>query len=103
MQEVVKRLQERQKPEPKEPEYFWLCIAVANDKMYPVILPPSVYGVSVGDIVFFRPDNIAIEGEIRFAKPYCHDDDDIWTALMVFSGTEPVKVVRHCRSEVVKW
>lgn len=96
MQEVVKK---EKNPDP----YFILCIAKAHDKKYPVILPYRTYGVKPGDIVFFKPDGAAVEGEIIFTKDYCKTDDDIWTALMIMAEREPIKAIRYASAEVLKW
>lgn len=105
MQEVVKRLQERQKPQEsaKEPDYFWIAIAKAHSAMYPVMLPSSLYKVNAGDIVFFNPDGAAIEGEIVYATDFHKTDDVLWVALTVMTGREPLKVVRYFKQEVLKW
>ena len=105
MQEVVKRLQERQKPQEsaKEPDYFWIAIAKAHGAMYPVMLPSSIYKVNVGDIVFFNPDGVAIEGEIVYATDFHKTDDVLWVALTVMTGREPLKVVRYFKQEALKW
>lgn len=108
MQEVVKRLQEKQErqKEPKMPEYVTLVIAKWQGKQYPVVFPQTVFYVQPGDLVWFKPEGqngMAACGDVLYVDDYCEYDGKIWTLASITTGMEPIKVIRYARTSDVNW
>ena len=106
MQEVVKRMQERQdkKESPKVPVYYELCLVKLATDMVPVYLPSDFYSANVGDWVFFPyEDGTEFQAEIVFAE-YCEADSPIWTAVTVATQMAPIRATKFMRSpKIVEW
>ena len=100
MQEVVKRMQDRQKPKVKADQYVSLCIAKTTIGSYPVVLPS--YKVSVGDLVWFPIEGGTIQGEVMFVA-CCSPVDDLWRGLIVAMKMEPVVAIKYASMTDVKW
>ena len=106
MQEVVKRMQERQAPKKKgfEPgEYVRLVLAkISEDTTVPVVLPSGTW-TSAGDYVFFMVDKTMYRGEVLFSD-MCDVDGTLWTAVIVMSGiTQPYKAVKWAKVHEIEW
>lgn len=105
MQEVVKRIQERQKPEETSPknQYMDLCLVKAKDnQVYLVVLPNYLYGVRNGDIAVFDYCSRTIQGEVVFHSSD-KEDGTIWTGLTIATGKTPARATRYYRLEECKW
>ena len=106
MQEVVKRIQERQTtkvsktPRVKADQYVSLCIVKASIGNYPIVLP--TYSVNVGDLVWFPIEGGTIQGEVMFVA-CCSPEDDLWRGLRVAMKMEPVVAVKYASMKDVKW
>lgn len=102
MQEVVKKMQERQqgqkKPETKEKPRFHgkLCIAKVRDgsAIYPVMMPDDFWGIKIGDLVTFKTPN-TIHEAIVLSYENCQEDDDTWTDTIIALGQAPVKAIKY--------
>ena len=104
MQEVVKRLQEKQERqnEVKLPDRVTLVIAKWNGKNYPVILPKPMF-IQPGDLVWFRPEGAAVCGDVLYVDDYCNPDGPIWTLATVTTGREPIKAIRIAQTSELNW
>lgn len=106
MQEVVKRLQEKQErqKEDKLPERVTLVIAKWQGKKYPVILPRPLY-IELNDLVWFKPDNsdACVCGDILYVDDYCKPDDQIWTLTVIVTGMEPIRAIRYAHASDANW
>jgi hypothetical protein len=109
MQEVVKRMQEKQErettkasetPRVKADQYVSLCIVKTSIGNYPIVLP--TYSVNVGDLVWFPIDGGTIQGEVMFVGR-CSPEDDLWNGLVVAMQMEPVVAIKYASMTDVKW
>lgn len=105
MQEVVKRIQERQKPDEVQPKnpYMDICLVkTENNQIYPVVLPEYLYGVRNGDIAVFTNCSRTLQGEVVFHSSD-KEDGTIWTALTIATGKTPARATKYYRLEECKW
>lgn len=105
MQEVVKRLQEKQErqKEVKMPEHVTLVIAKWSGKNYPVILPRPLFSIQPGDLVWFKPESAAVCGDVMYVDDYCDPDGAVWTLATITTEREPIKAVRVARTSELNW
>lgn len=102
MQEVVKRMQERQQEPQKleekaKPKFDGkLCIAKVRDSndIYPVMFPSNCYGIKIGDLVTFNTIGKTHEAVI-LSYENCQEDDDVWTDTIIALGQAPVKAIKY--------
>lgn len=104
MQEVVKRIQERQEKqkEVKLPDRVTLCIVRWADKNYPVILP-RLFHLNPGDLVWFKPRSNMECGTVVYTNDFCEPNEDIWTLVTITTGMEPIRACRYAQISDVKW
>lgn len=109
MQEVVKRIQARQQEQKKEAEpkkelYFKIVLVKTKTKeeIFPVRMPSSVWTINNGDLVTFNHFGALKTGEVIFSSA-CHEDDDIWTAIVLSTGKSPYKAVKLYSVEEFDW
>lgn len=104
MQEVVKRMQERQK-DAKLPDHVTLVIAEYGGNNYPVILPKSLYRIQPGDLVWFIPSAglKPVCGDIKYVDDYCEPDGPVWTLAVIATGMEPIRAIRVAHASDLSW
>lgn len=104
MQEVVKRMQERQK-EVKLPDRITFVIAAYGGKKYPVILPKSLFHIQSEDLVWFKPGPglATVCGEIKYVDDYCEPDGPVWTLAVIATGMEPIRAIRVALASDLNW
>lgn len=108
MQEVVKRMQEKQKelpkPEqkPKEAKSCKLCLARANGDLWPVTIPNDEF-VYIGDLVFFEVAGRQMQGVVEFLKPCLTPTDGLWIAVTLMAEMEPVRAIKAARISYMDW
>lgn len=104
MQEVVKRMQERQK-DAKLPDRVTLVIAEYGGNKYPVILPKSLFHIQMGDLVWFKPAYrlTTVCGEIKYVDDYCEPDGPVWTLAVIATGMEPIRAIRVAHATDLNW
>jgi hypothetical protein len=105
MQEVVKRMQERQQAAepPKKIGPVNLCLVDVDGDLYPVMLPASVY-LNVGDVVVFETKAMNQKsGKVVFFDSVCQEDDRIWTLMTVATGMAPNRAVTFFKKGDCEW
>ena len=104
MQEVIKRMQERQEKtnEPKLPDRVTLVIAKWQGKNYPVILP-KLSNIKSGDYVWFQPEGAVVCGDVMYVEDYCDPDGSVWTLATIATEREPIKAIRVAYSTDLRW
>ena len=100
MQEVVKRMQERQAPKIKPDKYYELLLVNSNSKNYLVVMPSC--SVSVGDIVWFPVNGKVEMGEVVF-DGYYRPDQDMWDGLKIAMNMEPILATKYAMAREAKW
>lgn len=106
MNEVTKRLQERQTPKLKEGKFISLCLVDAADNTYPVVIPD--YGIAVGDLVWFLDPELmkfprgVIQGEVKFVGR-CEVKSDLWNGIEMATGIKPINCIKYAHPVEAEW
>ena len=103
MQEVVKRMQERQQAAepPKKIGPVNLAMVRADGEFYPIMFPSDVY-LGTGDVVVFMVGTLK-RGHVVFFESYCKEDDKIWALMTVTAGIAPVRAIEYYRKSICDW
>lgn len=104
MQEVVKRMQEKQEKmkEAKHPDRVTLCIVRWHGDNYPVVMP-KMFRIEPGDLVWFKAESGSVCGDVIYVDDYCEPDGTTWTLATITTGKEPIRATRYAPISELKW